>query len=98
LAWLFCIMRRESFDGNVGRAGQFSVQHRLTGEEIPLSSVQFQDLVTMTFANSLEAFPGCSWKVRRNVRSYLRVFQGIAVPPARNAFDRIEPKWWEVWK
>src|SRR3954453_16386472 len=98
LAWLFCMMRRETFDENLGRESDFSVRHRLTGEEVPLSTAQFQDLVTLTFANSLEAFPRCSWLVRRNLRRYLRQFHGIAIAPAQGAFERIDARGWQVWR
>lgn len=98
LAWLFCFMHRESFDQNLELDGPFSVQHRLTGEQIPLNRGQFEDLVTMTFANSLEAFPRCRWNVRRNIRTYLRPFRSRAIPPAQQAFDRIEARWWQLWK
>lgn len=98
LAWLFCMIRRSALDQNLGRHGNFSVPHRLTGETIPLSHAQFQDLVTLTLANSLEPFPRCSWLGRRRLSMYLRQFRSIAIPPARNAFDRIDVQWWEIWK
>ncbi len=91
-------MRRETFDENLGRGGNLCVQNRLTGERMPLSRAQFEDLVTMTFANSLEAFPTSSWTVRRNIRKYLRTFRDIAVPPAQKAFERCEARWWHIWK
>jgi hypothetical protein len=102
LAWLFCMMRRETLDQNLGRAGDLKVQHRLTDEWLPLTNAQFSDLVTMTFANSLEAFPRCSWIGRRigrrNLHRYLRRFHSIVIPTAQTAFDRIDARWWEVWK
>lgn len=98
LAWLFCIMRRETFDQNLGRDGEFSVQQRLTGERLPLSTTQFHDLVTMTFANTLEAFPRLSWLVRRNCRAYLRRFRSIAIQGAQRTFDSLDARWWEIWK
>ncbi len=98
LVWLFCMMRRETFDRNLGRDGSLSVQHRSTGEELPLTHAQFNDLVTMTFANSLEALPRASWLVRRNIRRYLRGFRSVAVAPAQHAFDRLDARWWEFWK
>ena len=88
LVWLFCMMRRKTlFDQKLHKDRDFSVQHRLTGEWIPLTEGQFHDLITMTFANSLEAFPRCSWIWRR-----------IAIPPAQRAIDRIDVQWWEFWK
>jgi hypothetical protein len=98
LVWLFCMLQRESFDQNLERAEGFSVQHRVTGEQIPLGGNQFADLVTLTFANSLEAFPRCPWKVRRNIRQYLRRFRQVAIPPAQRALARCEAAWWEIWK
>jgi hypothetical protein len=99
LAWLFCFMRRETFDGNLlRREGEFAIQHRLTAERIPLSTAEFRDLVTMTFANTLEAMPRLSWAVRRNCRNYLRPFLGVAIPAAQSTFHRYNAKWWEFWK
>src|SRR5438034_1354507 len=98
LAWLFCMMRRETFDQNLGQAGELSVQHRLTGEWLPLTGAKFRDLVTLTFANTLEAFPRLSWSVRRSCRAYLRPFRNMAISGARSAFDHCDARWWEFWK
>jgi hypothetical protein len=98
LVWLFCMMRRETLYQNLRKDRDFSVQHRLTGEWIPLTEGQFQDLVTLSFANCLEAFPRCPWNVRRNIRRGLRHFRGIAIGPAQSALDRIDAHWWEFWK
>jgi hypothetical protein len=98
LAWLFCMIRRETLFQNPGRDGILKVQHRLTDEWLPLTKIQFEDLLTMTFANSLEAFPRCSWMARRNLRRSLRRYRDMAIPPARRAMDRIDVQWWEIWK
>ena len=98
LVWFFCMMRRKTFDQNLGRDGGLKIQHRLTGEWLPLTQPQFSDLLTLTFANSLEAFPRCSWPVRRGIRRYFRRFRALAVPPAQNAFDRIDVPRWKFWK
>ncbi|MDB6029102.1 MAG: hypothetical protein JWM68_5325 [Verrucomicrobiales bacterium] len=98
LAWLFCIMRRETFDQNLGRDSGFSIQHRSTGELLPLTAAQFHDLVTLTFANTLEAFPRLSRSVRRNCRNYLRPFRNIVISGAQCAFDRFNTQWWEFWR
>jgi hypothetical protein len=98
LVWLFCMMRRKTLDQNLHKDKDISVQHRLTGEWIPLTEGQFRDLITMTFANCLEAFPRCPWNVRRNIRRGLRRFRNIAIRPAQSAFDRIEARWWEFWE
>src|SRR6185436_11674302 len=82
LVWLFCMMRRETlFDQNLHKDRDFTVQHRLTGEWIPLTEGQFHDLIAMTFANTLEGFPRCSWFARRYIRWGLRSFRGIAIGP-----------------
>ena len=44
LVWLFCMMRRETFFLDLGQDRNPSVQHRETGEQIPLSGTQHQDL------------------------------------------------------
>jgi hypothetical protein len=98
LAWLFCTMRRETFDQNLGREAGFSVQQRLTGEWLPLTTTQFHDLVTMTFANTLEALPRLSLSVRRACRGYLRPFCCLAISGAQDAFERLDAPWWRFWK
>ena len=98
LVWLFCMMRRETLYQNLHKGRDLSVQHRLTGEWIPLTEGQFHDLITMSFANCLEALPRCPWNVRRNIRRSLRQFRNYANLPAQIAFDRIEAHWWEFWK
>jgi hypothetical protein len=104
LAWLFCMIRRETLYENPGREreGEFRVQHRLTDEWLPLTKIQFQDLLTLTLANTLEAFPRGSRIERRYLRKYLRRylrrFRDIAIPPAQRAFDQIDVQWWEIWK
>ena len=67
LVWLFCMMRRELFFEDLGKDRSPSVQHRETGEQIPLSGTQHQDLLTLLLANSLEAFAKCSWFQRRSM-------------------------------
>lgn len=98
LVWLFCMMRRTTLGRNLHRDKDLSVQHRLTGEWIPLTEGQFRDLITMTFANCLEAFPRCPWNERRGIRRGLRRFRSEAIRPAQSALDRIEAQWWEFWK
>jgi hypothetical protein len=102
LAWLFCMIRRESLLENPGPEGQWRVQHRLTDEWLPLTAIQFQDLLTLNIANALEPYPGCSWGDRRHLRgylgTYLRRFRDLAIPPARRAFERIDVPRWQFWK
>ena len=98
LVWLFCMMRRETFFLDLGKDRRPSVQHRETGEQIPLSGTQHQDLLTLLFANSLEAFPRCSWFGRRRKCMALRHFRKFAIPSVQRALDRIDVRWWEIWK
>jgi hypothetical protein len=102
LAWLFCMIRRESLLENPGPEGQWRVQHRLTDEWLPLTTTQFQDLLTLTFANVLDPYPHCSWgdrrHLRRYLRTYLRQFRDLAMPPAQRAIERIEVPWWKFWR
>ena len=98
LAWLFCAMRRETFDQNLSRMGELMVQHRVSAEWLPLTTAQFHDLVTMTFANTLEAFPRLSWRVRRACHAYLRPFRSRTISAAQTAFDEFDSHWWQFWK
>jgi hypothetical protein len=97
LVWLFCAMRRETLSGNIGRRRDLAVTHRLTGERLLLADGQFDDLVNLTFANELEAYPRMSRPWRRRCRAYLQGFRQVALPGARQAFDAVGPRWWEFW-
>jgi hypothetical protein len=98
LVWLFCMMRREAFFLELGKDRSPSVQHRETGEQIPLNGTQHQDLLTLLFANSLEPFPRCSWFERRSVCMALRHYRKFAIPSVQRALDRFDVRWWEIWK
>jgi hypothetical protein len=98
LAWLFCMMRRETLLENVKQRGNFRAQHRLTDEWLPLTEIQFQDLLTITLANSLESFPRCSWMWRRILRWSIREYRDVAIPPVQRAIERFDVRWWEIWK
>lgn len=98
LVWLFCMMRREAFFLDLGKDRSPSVQHREAGEQIPLSGTQHQDLLTLLLANSLEAVPRCSWFERRSMRMALRHYRKFAIPSVQRALDRMDVRWWEIWK
>jgi len=98
LVWIFCFMRRETFDENLKRMNGFVVAHRMTGEWVMLSRDQFSDLVNLTFANTLEAFPRLSWNLRRACRAYLKPFLPVAMEPAQRAFQRASAPTWKFWK
>ncbi len=98
LAWLFCMMRRESLFQNVGRERDLKVQHRLTDEWLPLTKIQIQDLLTMTLANTLEGYPRCSWFWRRYLRWVVRPYLKFVSPQAQRAITRMDVRGWEIWK
>ena len=98
LVWLFCMMRREAFFQDLGKDRSPSMHHRETGEQISMSGTQHQDLLTLSFANSLEAFPRCSWNERRSLRSAIRCYRRFAIPAVQCALDKYYTKWWEIWK
>src|SRR5436190_5039270 len=88
LVWLFCMMRRETLLEHPGHDQNRSVEHRLTGEQIPLSPAQYRDLITLTLANSLEAYQTCSWYWRRVLSSTLQGYRSLAIPEVQNAIER----------
>jgi hypothetical protein len=98
LAWLFGVLDRESFDRNVGQAEGLRVRDRLTGQWLPLTPDQFRDLVTLSFANTLEALPRLSWGLRRVCRAYLTSLRAVAPPAAQRALDDTSGRWWEFWR
>jgi hypothetical protein len=97
LVWLFCFMSRQALTPNLSRAGDLAVTHRRTGERLPLTGRQFEDLVNLTFANELEAYPRMPRAWRRGCRAYLQGFLRMAMPGARQAFDALSPRWWRFW-
>jgi hypothetical protein len=98
LVFLFCVMRRHTLSGNVGRCGDLVVEHRHTGVRLLLTDGQFADLVNLTFANELQPYPRMSRTWRRGCRAYLQGFRHLAMPGARQAFDDMGRRWWEVWR
>ncbi len=98
LVWLFCLMRRETFFMDLAKNRSTSIEHRETGEQIALSGTQHQDLLTLLLANSLEAFPTCSWPERHSLRWTIRCYRKFAVPVVQRALDRYAVRWWEIWK
>jgi hypothetical protein len=98
LTWLFCIMRRETLDENLGRSDGFAIRSRLNDERIELTAEQFQDLVTLTFANTLEAYGRLPLMTRKACRRYLLQFRPLAIEPARQALDTVRPPAWQVWR
>ncbi len=83
LAWLFCVMRRETLKANIGRPDGFAIEHRISGDLILLTADQFLDLVNVTFANELEPYPRMWRSWRRGCRAYLKTFRHLAMPGGR---------------
>lgn len=98
LVWLFCMIRRETFNQNLDRTDGFKVQHRLTNEWLPLTKTQVQDLATMLIINNLEMIPRFSWRDKRICRAYLESLERAAIPGVQQAVAQDRPQWWELWK
>ena len=97
-AWLFGSIRRETLDGNIGQTTDIAVQHRVSGDWLPLTRAEFLDQVNLLFINELEIYPRMSWKSRRWSKNYLRQFLPIVLPKAQEAFKKLSPPWWCFWK
>ena len=54
--------------------------------------------LTLLFANSLEAFPRCSWLERRRMRMAFRHYRKFAIPSVQESLERFDVRWWEIWK
>lgn len=98
LAWLFGILDRKSFDENIFRSDGFKVRNRGNGEVIILDVEKWKDLVTLTFANTLEAIPRLNWVTRRSCRSYLWTLYRSAPGVAQDALRNATPPVWEFWR
>ena len=101
LAWLFCFMRRETFNENLARQRGFRVQDRIDGNWHLLTHDEFRDLANLTVANALEALPHLIWYERQRLRwackRYLSLFRDIVLPAAREAVNAACLPWWNVW-
>jgi hypothetical protein len=98
LAWLFCVMERDTFDANLARTAGLELTNRLTSERISLSHGEFVDLVNLSCANTLEAIPRLPWGQRRRCFAYLARYETIALPEASAAVRAARGAWWEVWR
>ena len=89
LAYLNCVMDRASFDESVARGEPpHRVVDRVTGEEVVLSSDDFDDLCRIQLYDWLEQVPRSrmGWNYRRD--AYRRMAERLG-GPAQEAFDRI---------
>ena len=88
LAYLFGVMKRESFYRNFTAAdGPPSVVDRFTGSTIPLTSQDLGDLAHIEVANRLEQQPHLSTDRRYVLRTELRAMRASLHPTARAALD-----------
>lgn len=89
LAYLYCAMNRESFDAHLDQTEGGSMVDRFTGETIPLSEGDYDDLCTLMVCDWLEQVArtgGNAWTYRRE--EFHRMAQrlgGIAL----ESFDRV---------
>lgn len=98
LAWLFCVMNRESFDANLGEPSSPTIANRLTSERIALKRGEFVDLVNLSCANTLEAIPRLPWGQRRRCFAYLARYEPIATAEASAALRAARGAWWQIWR
>jgi hypothetical protein len=99
LVWLFCVMRRETFGDNLQRQDGFRIQDRISGEWHSLTKWEFEDLVNLGIANTLESLPRFGWMTRRQCRAGLLPYRKAAMPGARQAIDNLAAwRWWQLWK
>jgi hypothetical protein len=108
VAWLFCVMKRETLKDNLGREADLGVTNHLTGERCAITPEQFADLTNLMFANTLEVVRRLS-VTNKNHREAVRdliPFGDAALPAARQALDAflrtvtLDPprRWWQFWK
>lgn len=74
LAWIFCVLDRTTFLPFDPSTLGYAVRNRHNRQLIPVSPEQWQDLVDLTFANTLENMPRLGWLQRRRCKKYLRPF------------------------
>jgi len=84
LAWLFGVLRKESFYTLLG-AGEGSIVHRQTGAEVPLSRQDVADLCDLTVANWLEQRPRAPAKYQRLREAEFRQMLPMLIPGSRAA-------------
>jgi hypothetical protein len=88
LAYLNCAVHRPSFDRAVEQAeGPYRIVDRLTGEEVELSRVDFDDLCRVHLYDWLEQVPRSrEWNYRR--AAYRRMAERLG-PAAEQDHDRV---------
>ena len=78
LAWIFSTMDRTTLKPFDPSTLGYAVRSREKRQLIPVSPEQWQDLVDLTLANSLEAMPHLGWLQRRRCKNHLRPFLPFA--------------------
>jgi hypothetical protein len=87
LVWLWCFGRRTSLAENLERDGDYRIQDRRTQEWLPIEGQQFDDLVDLWIADTLEQLD----RVRERevpVAKGLMRYRERALPAARAALER----------
>ena len=84
LAWLFGVMKKESFYALLV-AGGGSIIHRQLGETIPLSRQDMGDLCDLTVANWLEQRPRAPERYQRLREAEFRQMLPLLLPGSRAA-------------
>ena len=90
LAWINCVMDRDSFYDQVERSAPYRITNRITGYSIELDEQQFTDLCTVHLCDWLEQLPRLKdWDYRRESFKQLAVYLGGV---ARESFDDVYVK------
>ncbi len=101
LVWLFCFMRRKTFNDNITRQSEWRVQTWSDDQWHLLTREQFHDLANLTVTNALEALPHLPWyerqRLRRAYKRYLSQLNGVILADARHAVDAACVPWWNFW-
>lgn len=91
LAFLNCFMDRSSLDAQVGEIkDEYPIIHRVTGEVMPLTKTEYDDLVCLHLCDLLEQVARANaWNIRRAAyRGMAERLGGVALA----AYDRVYAK------
>ena len=87
VAWVNCVMDRDSFCEQIERTAPYEITNRLTGNPIELDEQQFTDLCTVHLCDWLEQLPRLKkWDYRR--KSFQKLADRLG-GVARESFDAV---------
>ena len=87
VAWVNCVMDRETFDQQLDASAPYTIRNRVTGEPIEMDDTQFTDLCIVHLCDWLEQLPRLKkWDFRRGpYRKIAERLGGIAL----SSFDDV---------